>query len=121
VSRKLDVNLGAGQYATAPSLLPTLTRFASPGLLLFAAQQAESLSINRFAAVPAVGRATAAVIARRAEKMTSQSLYRAATSLPWIGGLTNLQPELVASPHLKAQIAGVRRTDVAWDVGQSIA
>ena len=111
MSRKLDVNLGAGQYATAPSLLPTLTRFASPGLLLFAAQQAESLSINRFAAVPAVGRATAAVIARRAEKMTSQSLYRAATSLPWIGGLTNLQPELVASPHLKAQI-GVRIGDV---------
>src|SRR6185369_13037878 len=44
-------------------------------------------------------------------KMTSQSLYRAATSLPWIGGLTSLQPELVASPHLKAQI-GVRIGDV---------
>jgi len=116
LSPLLDALLGLGDFkregAPEPSLLPWLTRFASPSRLLFAARQAELCVIDNRVAVPAVGRATATVIARRAGKVDSRSLYQAAVSLPLIGQLATLQPVAGAGAELTARI-GARLGDAA--------
>lgn len=105
MSIKLDAILGEGDFkresGVEPSLLPLLARFASPAFLLQAAQYAE---LHAMTGVPAVERATALVIARRAGKMDKRSLYQAAARLPLIGKLADIQPVEGANAELIARI-----------------
>ena len=96
MSSQLDAILGEGEFQRAlapePSLLPLLTRFASPSRVLLAAREAELCAIAPNAPVPAVARATANAIARRAQKLDQKTLYQAAASLPLIGTLVPRLP-----------------------------
>src|SRR5687767_8455767 len=102
MTTQLDAILSEGDFerpkGPEPSLLPLLTRFASPSRVLMAARQAELCAVAELCPVPAVARATAVVIARRAQKLDVRTLYQAAASLPLIGTLAPLPPVSGAGP-----------------------